>query len=158
MAARPSLQGCLDMAVLPVSPDQVAVVWEQVLLKVRDHLASPQAFETWFRPIIARELSPQEVDLEVPNAFFVDWIHEHYLTLLRAALADTLGHCPVVHFSPREPLPLPREPVSRMPAATVPRPAPPPGRAPAPTPREWLESQLHPRLTFESFVVGASNR
>ena len=43
------------MAVLPVAPDQVASVWEQVLLKVRDRLTSSQAYDTWFRPIVARE-------------------------------------------------------------------------------------------------------
>src|SRR5260221_590547 len=139
----------LDMAVLPVAPEQVAVVWEQVLLKVKDQLASPQAFDTWFRPIVARELSPHQVDLEVPNAFFVDWIHEHHLTMLRRALADTLGRCPDVRFSPREPVPVPPLVAARAPAAAHPAPAP---------AREWLDSQLHPRLTFESFVVGASNR
>jgi chromosomal replication initiator protein len=140
------------MAVLPVSPDQVAVVWQQVLKKIQDQLASPQAYDTWFRPILARELSPERVDLEVPNAFFVDWIHEHHLTKLRAALAETLGSCPDVHFSPREPVPVPPLGGSRMaspPVETRPTPAP---------AREWLDSQLHPRLTFESFVVGASNR
>ncbi|HEY6195406.1 MAG TPA: chromosomal replication initiator protein DnaA [Candidatus Eisenbacteria bacterium] len=137
------------MAVLPVAPEQVAVVWEQVLLKVKDHLASPQAFDTWFRPIVARELTPQQVDLEVPNAFFVDWIHEHHLTTLRRALADILGRCPDLRFSPREPVPVPPLVPARTPTAARPTPAP---------ALEWLDSQLHPRLTFESFVVGASNR
>ena len=142
------------MAVLPFSPDQVAVVWEQVLVNVQAQLASPQAFETWFRPIVARELSPQQVDLEVPNAFFVDWIHEHHLTTLRRALAETLGSCPDVRFSPREPVPVPPHAAARpvtYAAFTAPRSTPGPAR-------EWLDSQLHPRLTFESFVVGASNR
>jgi len=146
------------MAVLPVTPDQVATVWEQVLLKVRDRLTSSQAFDTWFRPIVAREFGPQSVDLEVPNAFFVDWIHEHHLHLLRQAFTDVLGDCPDIRFSAREPLPLPVTPRE----AVAP---PPPAVAAAPVPsvtdprlREWLESQLHPRLTFESFVVGASNR
>jgi len=138
------------MAVLQVSPDQVAGVWQQVLQKLEELLDCPQAFETWFRPITVRELGPDGVDLEVPNAFFVDWIHEHYLTTLRLAIAETLGECPEVRFSPREPGPLP----------AVPRPAQKPSPAyVAPTPaREWLDSQLHPRLTFDSFVVGASNR
>jgi chromosomal replication initiator protein len=149
------------MAVLPVAPDQVASVWEQVLLKVRDRLTSSQAFETWFRPIVAREFGPHSVDLEVPNAFFVDWIHEHHLTLLRQAFSEVLGDCPDIRFSAREPMPPPAA-ARELPAP--PRPAAQPVRAgapaavPDPRPREWLESQLHPRLTFDSFVVGASNR
>ena len=95
------------MAVLPVAPDQVAYVWEQVLLKVRDRLASTQAFDTWFRPIVALEFGPQSVDLEVPNAFFVDWIHEHHLTHLREAFSEVLGHCPDIRFAAREPSPPP---------------------------------------------------
>jgi chromosomal replication initiator protein len=153
------------MAVLPVAPDQVASVWEQVLLKVRDRLTSSQAFDTWFRPIVAREFGPQSVDLEVPNAFFVDWIHEHHLTLLRQAFAEVLGGCPEIRFSAREPLPLPPQAALReaREATLAPKPAPAPTLAarPAPAdtrPREWVEAQLHPRLTFESFVVGASNR
>ena len=141
------------MAVLPVAPDQVALVWEQVLVKVSALLASPQTFETWFRPIVARELNPEQVDLEVPNAFFVDWIHEHHLTTLRLALTDILGHCPDVRFSPREPVAVVAPGSVRLPQSP-----PPPARVtPAPA-REWLDSQLHPRLTFDAFVVGASNR
>src|ERR1043166_945003 len=139
----------LDMAVLPVAPEQVAVVWEQVLLKVKDHLASPQAFDTWFRPIVARELTPQQVDLEVPNAFFVDWIHEHHLTTLRRALADILGRCPDLRFSPREPVPVPPLVPARTPTAARPTPAP---------ALEWLDHQPPPPLTFEAFLGGASTR
>src|SRR5262252_8191157 len=147
----------LEMDVLPVTPDQVNGVWEQVLLKVRERLTSSQAFDTWFRPIVAREFGPQSVDLEVPNAFFVDWIHEHHLHHLREAFADVLGDCPDIRFSAREPLP---PPASAREALTPAKPAAPARPAtPADTrPREWVESQLHPRLTFESFVVGGSNR
>jgi chromosomal replication initiator protein len=145
------------MAVLPVAPDQVASVWEEVLLKVRDRLTSRQAFDTWFRPIVALEFGPQSVDLEVPNAFFVDWIHEHHLTLLREAFREVLGDCPDIRFSAREPMP---PPVTAREALAPPKTASAPLAAPVADtrPREWLESQLHPRLTFESFVVGASNR
>src|SRR5262245_26862706 len=153
----------LEMAALPVAPDQVAGVWEQVLLKVRDRLTSDQAFETWFRPIVAREFGPHAVDLEVPNAFFVDWIHEHHLSHLRAAFTYVLGGCPEIRFFAREPISPPAFARARSLAAPAPR-AETPARTAAPAavadtrPREWLEAQLHPRLTFESFVVGASNR
>ena len=142
------------MAVLPVSPDQVAVLWEKVLLELQLRLASEQALETWFRPVVPREIGPEVAELEVPNAFFVDWIHEHHLTALRAALTEVTGRCPDIRFTAREP----------MPVGPAPRPAvapPAPGR-PAPETttrtREWLDSHLLPRLSFDSFVVGPSNR
>jgi chromosomal replication initiator protein len=146
------------MAVLSVQPEEQERLWEQVLLSVKAKLGSHQAFDTWFRPIVVRELGPQMVDLEVPNAFFVDWIHEHHLTTLRGALEDVMGARPEVRFTPREPAALPPGP----PSVAEPRPATP--AAPAAQSaagnngRLWLESQLNPRLTFDAFVVGGSNR
>ncbi len=145
------------MAVLPVSPDQVAALWEQVLSKLRDRLTSDQAFETWFRPIVAREIGPDAVDLEVPNAFFVDWIHEHHLTALRHACTDVVGRCPEVRFTAREPAPLPPTAPAVFTRPVAAAPSMPPAES-GERAREWFDSQLHPRLTFEAFVVGASNR
>src|SRR6185436_3890472 len=102
-----------EMAVLPVSPDQVAVLWVQVLQNLETRIASEQALETWFRPIVPRELGAEVAELEVPNAFFVDWIHEHHLTALRNALTDVIGRCPDVRFVAREPSPLPAGPAAR---------------------------------------------
>src|SRR5688500_5956188 len=93
------------MAVHPMQPELTTQLWEQVLETVERRLGSPQAFETWFRPIVPLEVSPQLVELEVPNAFFVDWIHEHHLPLLRQILAEALGRAPEVRFSARESLP-----------------------------------------------------
>ena len=151
------------MAVLPVQTEERTRVWEQVLQALKNRLPSHQAFDTWFRPIAPRALSPQLVELEVPNAFFVDWIHEHHLTALRSALVDVFGACPEIRFTPCEPALAPgaAEPRSAATAgAAAPRPAARRAGGPA-LPRDtrpWFESQLHPRLTFESFVVGPSNR
>jgi chromosomal replication initiator protein len=147
------------MAVLPVRPEDHEALWEQVLATVKARLGSHQAFDTWFRPIVARELGPQRVDLEVPNAFFVDWIHEHHLHTLRSALREVMSATPDIRFTPREPASLPPAPASVMDA----RPAAPPALSaalpkPGPAGRLWLESQLNPRLTFGGFVVGGSNR
>jgi chromosomal replication initiator protein len=141
------------MAVQPVQPEEVTRLWEQVLLSVKGKLGSPHAFDTWFRPIVARELSPRLVDLEVPNAFFVDWIHEHHLATLRGALIEVMSVAPEIRFSPREPA-----------SASASQPASPPARAAVAAPpaphagRLWIESQLNPRLSYDTFVVGASNR
>jgi chromosomal replication initiator protein len=144
------------MAVQQLKSEEVIGLWGQVLLAVKARLGSPQAFETWFRPITPHSIGPDLVELEVPNAFFVDWLHEHHLPALRASLRDVLGTAPEVRFVPREaqpiatPSPAARE---RMAAAAVA--TPPPIARPA---RGWLDSQLNPRLTFESFVVGSGNR
>ena len=138
------------MAVQPVQSEETSELWAQVLQAVRGRLGSPQAFDTWFKPILPRAVSCSVVELEVPNAFFVDWIHEHHLPALRQSLLDVLGVMPEVRFAALEAPPPPLQPEAR-PAPVPPAPAARPGRP-------WLDSQLSPRLTFESFVVGSSNR
>src|SRR5689334_19006616 len=141
------------MAVLNQQSDVNGRAWERVLEAIREKIGSQQAFETWFKPIVPIEISPSSVELEVPNAFFVDWIHEHHLPLLRRSLEAVLGQSPDIHFAPRETDPgdaLALEPRT----ATRVAPSPETPRAQ----RAWLESQLNPRLTFDTFVVGSSNR
>jgi len=140
------------MAVPFVQPEDTTRLWEQILVSVKLRLDSPQTFDTWFRPIVPLEISPQTVALEVPNSFFVDWIHEHHLPLLRQSLAEFFGQDPEVRLSARESRPTlepTRERQRMIREAAVPAAAP---AAPA------YESQLIPRLTFESFVVGSGNR
>jgi chromosomal replication initiator protein len=154
------------MAVFPGQLADTSRLWAQVLGNVQERVGSRQAFDTWFKPIVPLELSAEAAVLEVPNPFFVDWIHEHHLATLQASLAEILGALPAVRFVAREP--------DRLIAPTPPgasasgsealatrseaRPAPAAAAPHARPARAWLDSQLNPRLTFESFVVGSSNR
>jgi chromosomal replication initiator protein len=139
------------MSAQPTLPEVTTHLWGQVLTAVQIRLETQQAFDTWLKPIVPLTLSPRLVELEVPNPFFIDWIHQFHLASLRESLREVLGTDPEIRFSSRE----------RVAEATtlpvVPRPAP---SEPAPAPREdraWLDSRLNPRLTFSSFVVGGSN-
>jgi len=144
------------MAVIPEQLTDTVRLWDQILVSVRGRLSSHQAFETWFKPIVPLSLDPKTVELEVPNAFFVDWIHEHHLSALRASLTEVLTGSPAVRFVPREPG---ATSVASLPIAPAVEPIPVARRPVGPAlARGWLDSQLHPRLTFETFVVGASNR
>jgi chromosomal replication initiator protein len=136
------------MAVQSAPAVETARLWEQVLQSVKSRIDTPQAFDTWFMPIVPVEVSPQVVQLEVPNAFFVDWIHEHHLPLLRSSLTEVLGSTPELRFVSGEAVAVPTPP--RSTASSPPRPVD-AGRNPA-------EGQLIPRLTFETFVVGSGNR
>src|SRR5262245_14579667 len=139
------------MASQPLQPEEARRLWAEVLATVESRLDNRQAFETWFKPISATTISPQLVELEVPNPFFVDWIHEHHLPMLRLGLIDVIGQEPEIRLSAREvspPTSLPPPPATRT---TVDHGNGGPGRS-------WLDSQLNPRLTFTNFVVGGSNQ
>ncbi len=142
------------MAVQAIPSEETERLWAQVLSSVQERIGSPQTFDTWFRPLVPRVLAAGLVELEVPNAFFVDWIHEHHLPLLRECLAATLGETPEVRLAPREIEP-------RAPMSVRPLPAVAPAAAALDRPRAargWLDSQLNPRHTFETFIVGSANR
>jgi chromosomal replication initiator protein len=127
-------------------PQSLTIAWEQILAAVQARLQSPQTFDTWFRPIEPIEVSRERVSLSVPNPFFVDWIHQYHLRPLQEACAEVLGGRPEVRLTPRAVPP------------GGPRPAPAAVTPAAVAPRDWMESQLNPRLTFDSFVVGPSNQ
>src|SRR5262245_60405200 len=150
------------MVVPPMQPEHSTRLWEQVLGSVKNRLGSHQAFDTWFVPIVPIVVSPSFVELEVPNAFFVDWIHEHHLPVLCQSLEDVLGCVPDVRFAAREALPpsdavRERSRAALFASAQAVAVAEPPV-AVAAAPPVSIDSQLHPRLTFETFVVGGSNR
>jgi chromosomal replication initiator protein len=140
------------MSAQPTLPEVTTQLWGQVLTAVQVRLDSQHAYDTWLKPIRPVSLSPQLVELEVPNPFFIDWIHQHHLSLLRQSLREVLGTDPEVRFTAREassPAPAPdpvAPPRSETPQIVVPR-----------EDRAWLDSRLNPRLTFASFVVGGSN-
>ena len=132
--------------------EETSQLWGQVLAAIQDRLGSRQTFDTWFKPIQPLTLGPQTVELEVPNAFFVDWIHEHHLNTLREILGSILGQAPEIHFTTREASPPPGVPAR----AEDPRPSAPPRRSRAE--RTRAELHLNPRNTFANFVVGSSNQ
>ena len=151
------------MAPQPMILEETTRLWDQVLTSVKARIESPQAFETWFRPIqpLHLDLESNRVDLEVPNPFFVDWIHEHHLPALLAGLHEVLGAPPVVRLLPRETTAGDRPAMPRVEVAAPARepaaPAPAPRPAPTRSDRSWVDSQLNPRLTFENYIVGSSN-
>ncbi len=141
------------MSAQPTLSEVTTHLWGQVLIAVQTRLETQQAFDTWLKPIVPLMLSPQIVELEVPNPFFIDWIHQYHLASLQQSLREVFGTDPEIRFIAREPASAGLAP---DPLATV-RTAP---AEPVITPREdraWLDSRLNPRLTFSSFVVGGSN-
>jgi chromosomal replication initiator protein len=135
------------MAVQQAPPEEITRLWERVLSSLREQLEGRQTFDTWFAPIVPREISPHVVELEVPNAFFVDWIHEHHLPTLRRCLTDVLGAAPEVRFAAAS---------TALEPVVIERPAP-ADAAPARS-KPSVAGQLVPRLNFDTFVVGSNNR
>ena len=65
-------------------------VWEKCLNFVEDNI-DPQAFKTWFKPIVPVKLKDNALNIEVPSKFFYEWIEEHYIKILKTSLHKELG-------------------------------------------------------------------
>jgi len=128
--------------VSPTAPE----IWTKALDLIRAE-TEQQSFRTWFEPARPLELTDGTIKVEVPNRFFADWLEEHYQSLISRALREASGQEIQVAFQVSHRRPDEYEPVS--PRRLQPTVAPASAAA---------ESQLNPRYTFDSFVVGSNNR
>ena len=65
-------------------------VWNQCLSFIKDNI-QPQAYKTWFEPILPVKLQDNALSIQVPSKFFYEWLEEHYVKLLKVALRKELG-------------------------------------------------------------------
>ena len=113
-------------------------LWSEVSGRLRGAL-NETTYRTWFDHVEGLELNDDQFVLAVPNDFTRDWIEGHFIGLIRAAVGDTTGHERQIQLSVKE-------------AAGEP-PAPVEGHR-----RESLGIGLNAKYTFDSFVIGSSNR
>ena len=127
----------------------VETLWDDVLSILKPQMNN-ESFDLWFRPIKALSMEGNRLVLQVPNAFFADWLRDHYQARIETLLKERSGELVNLSFSVLQPM---DELVCSEPAARAPTPWMPPAPAAAP-----LETYLNQRYTFETFVVGNSNR
>jgi len=48
------------------------------------------SYNTWFLPIIPLQIENTFFRIQVPNNFFIEWIDEHYNTLINKTLKQVL--------------------------------------------------------------------
>ncbi|MGH7767944.1 MAG: chromosomal replication initiator protein DnaA [Candidatus Binatia bacterium] len=118
-------------------------LWHSVLEQLREKLGN-QNFETWIKPIRVKEISNDEISLEVPNKFFRDWLVEHFLGSIHESLSQLAHRSMKVSLSINQKL---------QAAGTAPEKKP--DREP---PRPPRVNNLIPKYNFDNFVVGASNQ
>ena len=114
-------------------------LWSEVSGRLRGAL-NETTYRTWFDHVRGLELSDDEFVLAVPNDFTRDWIEGHFIGLIRAAVGDATGHERQVQLSVTEPAAGESTPVVEVHR------------------REPLGIGLNPKYTFDSFVIGSSNR
>ncbi len=144
-------------------------LWEKALATLRSEV-NEQVFGAWFAPIQTVKLEDSAVTLGVPNKFFENWIRDKYFNLIKTALDQAGGKNFSITFQ------LIDTPPAETTSETADSPettvlSPPDSKD---KPLGWLksvfsgtkqmpegnyqQSGLNPKYTFDSFVVGQSNR
>ncbi len=109
-------------------PNEFSDTWNQVLDSIRKEIGET-SFDIWFSMIKYNSYHDDQVFLNVPNSLIKDWIESRYLNLMNTNFrALTNQNINIVLIAEDE----------------------------EKTPANY--SQLNPRYTFDSFVVGNSNR
>ncbi len=119
--------------------DQTAQnLWAEVSRRLQESL-NDSTFRTWFGEVEGDELQDGSFALAVPNDFTRDWIEGHFVHLIAASAREATGSELAIELVVRD-----------APAAVD-------GPAPVRGPAARAEG-MSPKYTFDSFVIGSSNR
>jgi chromosomal replication initiator protein len=124
-------------------------LWHDVSARLRDAL-NDTTYSTWFGDVHGMGLDGDRFVLTVPNDFTREWIEGHFLDLIRATVRDVGGSERRVAFEVVEAVPAAPTSSQGVPSSVRPLPL-------EAAPRAELAG-INPKYTFDSFVIGSSNR
>ncbi|HOW27437.1 MAG TPA: chromosomal replication initiator protein DnaA [Elusimicrobiota bacterium] len=125
----------------------VETIWEEVLNTLKPGIKA-ETFDLWVKPLKPKNFENQLLTVIVPNRFFSDWVNEHYRNQIELALKNITGGDVALGFEMTQEI----EPILKREEAQI-------------DPIQTLEPEKHfteavfnPKYTFDTFVVGGSNR
>ena len=117
-------------------------LWAEVADRLKGAL-NTTTYRTWFAGATGAELTDDAFVISVPNGFTREWIEGHFLGLISAAVRDATGHERRIGLTVADSRP-----------ELQPSVEPPPRRS-----GDGVSgTNMNPKYTFDSFVIGSSNR
>ncbi|HOI47994.1 MAG TPA: chromosomal replication initiator protein DnaA [Prolixibacteraceae bacterium] len=147
--------------------------WDNCLRIIRDNVPAG-SFKTWFEPIVPVRLEEKVLTIQVPSAFFYEYLEEQFIDILRKTLRMVLGNGAKLEYNvvmgnntsetpytikyptnnnlkiQNKPLTVP---INSEEKVTIKNPFVIPGIQ-----KLQIDPQLKPENTFENFVEGECNR
>jgi len=122
-------------------------VWETVLKQVGKE-GQDESFDLWFRPLRPVSFENGVFTLQCPNKFFSDWIKQNYQTKIEQIVTQQTGTEVKLELIIRQELEEETKKTEIQTSVTEPR----------KERSDFAADEFDPRYTFESFIVGPSNR
>lgn len=126
-------------------------IWEKTLNIIKEQLSNP-SFKTWFSDTKPIELTSQGIlKLKVPNDFIKDWIESRYIELISKIILDlTDTEVELELYTPEELKKEEEDNKEKEEDKST--------NDIKPVNNDKVKGSLNPKYTFETFVVGSSNR
>ncbi len=135
-------------------------LWSECLAVIKDNIPS-SAFETWFEPIIPEKWKDNTMIITVPSNFYAEFLEEHYSDLLKQTINRVIGKGTKLAYSIIQEAET-QTTVERNSGYVIPVKNasntdtynPFPGHSN----RKFIDPQLNPHYTFDTFVEGNCNK
>ncbi|MFH1063069.1 MAG: chromosomal replication initiator protein DnaA [Candidatus Omnitrophota bacterium] len=129
-------------------PNKADLLWAEILSVLKKDITA-QSFETWLKPLSAVELTDDLFTVAVPNKFFKEWLNDHYAPAIRKAAGlinkTNLRVDFIINSSSANPVP--EKIYTQAPSEDI-----------GSRVNHRTDVYLNPKYTFDSFVIGPSNR
>ncbi len=134
------------------------IAWKECLSIIKENVPHI-TYNTWFLPIKPLDLTDNTLKVQVPNAFFIEWIDEHYNTLINKAINEILGSDSKLIYAVLDDkknedevkIIINDEKRERVLVEKI-------KNEPTQSQEEPLETYLNPRYRFENFIKGEGNQ
>ncbi|MGI6319161.1 MAG: chromosomal replication initiator protein DnaA [Firmicutes bacterium] len=137
--------------------ESLSEIWRLVLSEMENILSKP-SFETWLKSTTPLSIKKDTIIIEVPNDFTKKWLQNHYYNTLSQILYKITNSKYYIQFVTPQNIDFPQPHTNFNP----------PNNPDVPTPSSSVTNRknnytgtckwLNPKYTFDSFVIGGSNR
>lgn len=119
-------------------------LWNDILNKMKEKISKP-SFETWLKHTEARDLQDDMFFVSVPNEFTKNWLDQRYTQVINSLLYEVTGSKLQVKFI------IPDDQVDNIKSDKM-------NLNQLKKPDNSIINMLNPKYTFDTFVVGSTNR
>lgn len=131
-----------------IDPDS-PIIWKECLQLIKKNVSNI-TYNTWFLPIKPYEIESNTLKILVPNNFFIEWIEEHYNTLINQTINQVLGESGklvyIINDDSEDDPTLFDTPVIEA------------VKSPEPIAKNNFKSNLSPLYQFDNYIKGESNQ